>query len=315
MTPSQVRRVNLRAVDFFRLPVKEPFNFRLTTWKPSHFATGLESHSATSTRRSFRLGNAFVAVELSMQTEMLSVSVFAKGRWTDDMRVRLGKRLDRAYGLSEDISAFAKRAANNASTKDAARQLHGMRISCPESVFEISVISLLLQNTTIIRSTRMMELLLNHYGAIVQAPGWSLKAFFSPSELLEVSEPEFRETCRLGYRAKYLPRFAEFFSVNSDESLVEMMPGALRAAVEQIKGVGPYTSNVIASHAMRDPDALPLDVWNRRLLARSLLGVSDATAAEVQSRLNSLFPGYAGLAALYLIEAEYLSKPLDPIKV
>lgn len=314
MTPSHTRRVRVHKVDVLRLTARAPFNFRLTTWKPSHFATGLESHSTTITRRSFRLGNSFVAVEMSMATRALVASVYANGQWTDDMRLRLGQRLQRAYGLSEDISEFARLAAKVPATKEAARRLHGMRISCPESVFEISVLSLLLQNTTIGRSTQMMELLLNHYGAIVQAPGWSLRAFFSPDEMLGVSEADLRSICRMGYRAKYLPRFAEFFSANPEEALAEMTPAALRAAVEQIKGVGPYTSNVIASHALRDPDALPVDVWNRRLLARALLGVPDVAASRIQRRLSRLFPGTAGLAALYLIEAEYLSKPLDPLK-
>ncbi|MGQ0775591.1 MAG: hypothetical protein ACT4NY_14425 [Pseudonocardiales bacterium] len=35
----------LTHVDTLRLPVTQPFHFRYTLWKPSHFATGLEQHS------------------------------------------------------------------------------------------------------------------------------------------------------------------------------------------------------------------------------------------------------------------------------
>lgn len=40
---------------------------------------------------------------------------------------------------------------------------------------------------------------------------------------------------------------------------------------QTIKGVGPYTATVIASHAVWDHSAIGLDVWNRKILARKFL--------------------------------------------
>lgn len=74
---------------------------------------------------------------------------------------------------------------------------------------------------------------------------------------------------------------------------------------QTIKGVGPYTAAVIAGSAVRDPSALGLDVWNRRLLAQRFLDLDDADIPTVQARMTELFPGYAGLADLYVIEDIY----------
>ncbi len=45
---------------------------------------------------------------------------------------------------------------------------------------------------------------------------------------------------------------------------------------QTIKGVGPYTATIIASHAVGESSALGLDVWSRELLVKRFLGVDDA---------------------------------------
>lgn len=308
------RNIKLKHVDEFRLSVRRPFHFRLSLWKPSHFRTGLERHSQTVSRRTFRIGDAFCAVRMTMPGDQLVVEVFTSGIWDDSLRNRLRNRLDNAYGLTENINGFLSKAKQVPATCAAAKELRGMRMSCPESIFEISVISLLLQNTTIQRSTQMMSNLLNHYGAVVEFDGCSLHTFFSASELSIVNELELREKCRLGYRAKYLPRFAEFFSKYDDDELRRLKAHDLIAHISTIKGVGQYTSNIITSHALRDFNTIPLDVWNRKLLSQSILGVPDTTPEVLQEHFQTLFPGNAGLAALYIIEHKYLNAPLDQLE-
>lgn len=50
---------------------------------------------------------------------------------------------------------------------------------------------------------------------------------------------------------------------------------------------------------------LGLDVWNRKLLAKRFLDMDDAEAAVVMAEMTRLFPGYEGLAGLYVIEDAY----------
>lgn len=300
-------------VDTLRFDTRMPFNFRYTFWKPSHFATKLETHSQAESWRTFRLGDVVSGVH-AYQTGKSTVTaeVYADGQWTEASRDRLSRRLRWSYGLDEDLSAFIELCQGIPAMRGPFSRLMGMRQSCPEDLFEIAIISLLLQNATVVRTRQMMENLLGHYGRRVSFAGQRLSAFFAPEELAEVSEERFRLEDRLGYRAKYMGRFASFFAEHSAE-LEGATNDDLTAKFQEIKGVGPYTAAVIASHASRDPSALGLDVWNRKLLARHLMNTDDASPEAVRAVVTGMFPGYEGLAALYLIEYEYAENPVAPL--
>ncbi|MGH3833401.1 MAG: DNA-3-methyladenine glycosylase family protein [Pseudonocardiaceae bacterium] len=296
----------LTHVDTLRLPVSQPFNFRYTLWKPSHFATGLEQHSPERSWRTFRVGELVCGVMLVMEDSgTVRAEVHSDGPWREADRDLLTARLVHSYGLDEDISPFVALAERVPPMRRALRALAGMRQSCPENLFEIAVISLLLQNATVGRTTQMMTNLLDHYGLVTEFDGVTLKAFFTPEEIAEVDEAVFRERDRLGYRAKYIGRFAEFFVTNKPDGRDHASKADLMAEFQMIKGVGPYTAAIIAGHAVRDPSALGLDVWNRKLLAERFLDVDDAAAEVVMAEMQRLFPGYAGLAGLYVIEDAY----------
>ncbi|MBM6403528.1 hypothetical protein JQN72_04630 [Phycicoccus sp. CSK15P-2] len=106
--------------------------------------------------------------------------------------------------------------------------------------------------------------------------GVSLRAFFTPKDIVSITEEQLREVDRLGYRAKYIGRFAEFFIEHDPDTLDTTDKESLMEKFQTIKGVGPYTAAVIASHAVRDHSAIGFDVWNRKILARELLGLNDA---------------------------------------
>ncbi|MGH3869989.1 MAG: hypothetical protein ACRDSR_00490 [Pseudonocardiaceae bacterium] len=119
----------LAHVDTLRLPVKQPFNFRYTLWKPSHVATGLGQHSAATSWRTFRVGEPLTGVVRTMDgDDTVRAEVYADGAWQAADHDRL-------------------------------------------TLFEIAIISLLLQNATVARTTQMMTNLLDHYGRVVTFDG------------------------------------------------------------------------------------------------------------------------------------------------
>src|SRR5262249_17442825 len=242
---------------------------------------------------------------LSMDGNDVRAEVYADGPWSHADRHRLAARLIHSYGLNEDISAFVAQAEQVPPMQRPLTELAGMRQSCPENLFEIAIISLLLQNATVARTTQMMANLLDHYGLVAEFSGVTLKAFFTPEEIAGVDEATFRERDRLGYRAKYIGRFAEFFATHDPDEVDHASKAELMAAFQTIKGVGPYTAAIIASHAVRDHSALGLDGWNRKLLAKRFLDLHDAEPDVIVAEMTRLFPGYAGLAALYVIEDAY----------
>jgi len=293
-----------------QLSVRAPFNFRYTFWKPSHFETHLEAHSKAVTWRTFRLAEKCIGVRFQQNSRGVIAVLFADCRLTTEDRNRLSRRIDVAYGLSEDLRQFSKLARADSATASAARFLRGMRMSCPESLFEISIISLLLQNTTISRTTQMMHNILVHHGIPVTFDGVSLFAFPSPAELAAVTEQTLRLHCRLGYRAKYLPAFATFFKDIDDEVLRACGPVRVAELLQKVKGVGPYTAGVIASHSMRDFSALSLDVWNTPIASTALFGRPEVGQSVVRRTLTKRFSQFSGLALLYMTEFAFRKKPV-----
>ncbi len=194
--------VPLTPVDTMRIIVKKPFNFRYTVWKPSHFTTGLEQHSTKMSWRTFRVGGLLCGVVLQMEgDDTLRAEVYADGTWRRANRDRLEARLVHSYGLNESVSDFIDQAERVPAMREPLAVMAGMRQSCPENLFEIAIISLLLQNATVTRTTQMMTNLLDHYGSVVEFGGVRLKAFFTPVEIAGLDEAILRERDRLGYRA------------------------------------------------------------------------------------------------------------------
>ncbi|MEU5811557.1 endonuclease III domain-containing protein [Streptomyces sp. NPDC047718] len=303
---------HLDHTDTLHLPVTGdgPFDFRHTVWKPSHYAAGLEAHTPEQSWRTFRVADLVVGVRLSYDEPTVIADVYTDGDYKPVHREQLSARLTASYGLRENTAAFTALAEQVPEMHEPLAALAGMRQSCPEDHFEIAVIALLLQNTTISRTTAMTRNLLTNHGQLVRFAGITLRAWFTPAELAKVPEATFKEQDRLGYRAKTLPHFARFFA---DHTTDDLAGENLTEKFQEIKGVGPYTAAVMASHASRDPAIFGIDVWNRKILARRILGTEDANPTVIIDRMNQLFPGHAGTAALYFVEHEYVDAPVAPL--
>jgi len=300
------RPILLKYVTTFRFDVTEPFLFSYTFWKPSHFPTCLESHSDTVHWRTFRFEHAICGVRSEMRGKSVIANVFANNHWNKNVAKRLRFRLNQGYGFDEDVTPFLRRAMKIRAMHPVIERLAGMRISCPESLFEIAIIGLLLQNTTVQRTMSMFSWMLDCFGKIVRFDNQTFKAFYSPNDLLGVCESTLRSEGRFGYRSKYVPEFAAFFSKQDDDVLRRHPSSTLMAELEKIRGVGPYTSSIIAGAALRDTGAVALDVWNRKIIERHLFAGEDIEPEKLRNNLFKLFGNQAGMAVLYLTEYEFL---------
>ncbi|MGW2022067.1 hypothetical protein [Streptomyces decoyicus] len=121
-------------------------------------------------------------------------------------------------------------------------------------------------------ATQMTRNLLTHHGQLVHFDGITLRAWFTPAELAHVSAETLKEQDRLGYRATALPHFADFFRDHPAEEL--QAADDLVQTFQQIKGVGPYTAAITASHASRTS---PPSVWTGGTARSSPVGSSTST--------------------------------------
>jgi 3-methyladenine DNA glycosylase/8-oxoguanine DNA glycosylase len=314
--PSRLTKtaISLQKVGMFKFKIQQPFNRLYTLWKPSHFFTGLEVHSKTHSWRTFRLNKSlFTAAKMYMKGSILSTEIYANKELSEKNMAQLRTQITRAYGLDETYTVPKKLVNVNKYVCGLFPKLAGTRISCPENFFEISIVSLLLQNTNISRTTSMFKKLIESYGRLVVFDNMALYSFYSPTDVLNVTEKELKERCRLGYRAKYIRNYAEFFKAHPDDELRELGKDELLELLETIKGVGSYTSNIVASSALRDMKAIPFDAWNRKILALKLYDVDPGDTEKLRERIFSDFGEYSGLIAMYVIENEYAEKPVVPL--
>ena len=306
--------ITLQPMQAFSVNVEKPFNCLYTLWKPSHFFTGLEAHSASCSWRTFRVApETYTAAKIFLQGEALKVDVFANHQLSSEQLSNLQEHIIRSYGLNEAYEVPHQIADVNDYVKGFFPKLIGTRISCPENFFEISIVSLLLQNTNISRTTSMFKKLIERYGRLVLFDDMALYTFYSPDDVLAVTEEELKEYGRLGYRAKYIKNYAEFFSKRTDSELRQLNKDDLLMLLETIKGVGSYTSNIVASSALRDTTAIPFDAWNKKILASRLYGADPTDTDALRKRIVSDFGEFSGLIAMYVIENEYIEKPVVPL--
>lgn len=303
--------IDLSVVTSFSIEVIKPYNFLYSLWKPSHFYTGLEMHSGNISWRSFRVNQSlFTVVKMLYGDCELYVDVYSNRDLNSNECKQLKDWIINAYGLNERYSVPDEVANKNKYVKNLWKFFKGTRISCPENFFEISIISLLLQNTTITRTTTMFHNLIKHYGYLVRFEDKALFSFYSPEELISVTESELREKCRLGYRAKYIANYANFFSNYNDNDLRKLNKDTLLNLLQEIKGVGIYTANVVASSALRDTQAIAFDSWNRKILANKLYNIECDDVDILKDKMFNDFGVYAGIIALYVVENEYKDNPV-----
>lgn len=292
-----------------------PFNFRLTVCKPSHFPTGLEVYDEKGEclYRTLRLKNKRCVGLKIMNLERISnapglfVEIYTQnGLSTEDTDFIRG-RLNDSYGLNENINEFYKQAKG---LGPIIASLNGMRNSCVESLYEIANISIMLQNTNIKRTESMMKNLLSKYGDLVDFGGKRLFVFYTPESIARSNERTLRDL-KIGYRATYVLDLAKFFLENKDieDEIKRMNPEEARNRLLEIKGIGPYTANLILFSYLRYPNFINFDVWNRKLLSKHLFGVEDVPLQNLADECEKRWGRYKGYATLYIIENEFIRNP------
>lgn len=127
--------------------------------------------------------------------------------------------------------------------------------------------------------------------------GW---AYPSPARLAASSESALR-ACGLGYRAKNLLETARWVDGGRIdlEGVAEWETGALRRELTLLPGVGEKVANCVLLFAYERLDAVPIDVWIRRVLLAMRRG-RDGTPAQLAAYAHKKLGPFAGYVQQYL---------------
>jgi AraC family transcriptional regulator of adaptative response / DNA-3-methyladenine glycosylase II len=206
------------------------------------------------------------------------------------------ERLRRIFDCGADPGAIGTRLARDPWLGERLAAAPGIRVPGSWDGFELAVRAILGQQVSVAAATRLAGRLVEAYGEplpLSAAPP-GLSRLFPRPEVLAGAEAR-----RLGVpaaRAEAIRALARAVA-RGELCLAESSdPQAARQALRALPGIGPWTAEVIAMRALREPDAFPAsDLGLRRALGAP---GRPASAAQVARRAEAWRPWRAYAALL-----------------
>lgn len=285
----------------------QPFNFDGTVYVPAYFPTPDFEWRPNVAWLTLNLDKRLFGLKMenigATCKPKITLRVYSKNKPTLSMMERVVKELNWRYGFNEDISEFFKKFKNDKFLKPTFERWKGMRANCANSLYELMIISIVLQNATVKRTIQMMNNLFNAYGSKLKFDGKELFVYWNPEDLNEVSEEELR-ALKVGYRAKMIKRLSEAFSHHEidEPKLRKMNTEDAKQELMKLYGVGPATAQIVLSGYLRRYDLFDLKgrFWEQKILSRAMFNKELVSKDEIANEFNERYGEWRGLAFHYI---------------
>jgi len=285
----------------------QPFNFDGTVYVPHYFPTPDFEWQPNVMWQTLNLDGRLFGLRMEnrgvIDEPKIKLTVYSKNKLTPNVVGRIVNELDWRYGFNEDISEFFKEFKNDKFLKPVFKRWKGMRSNCANSLYELLIISIVLQNATVKRTIQMMNNLFNPYGSKLKFNGKELFAYWNPEDLSDVDEEKLR-ALKVGYRAKMIKRVSEAFARGEIDELKLRKMNTEDAKQELMKlyGVGPATAQIILGGYLRKFDVFDLKgkFWEQKILSRVMSGKKLVPTDEITDEFNNRYGKWRGLAFHYI---------------
>ena len=177
----------------------------------------------------------------------------------------------------------------------------GMRILQQEK-WETLISFILSQNNNIARIKKCVESICSAHGSPIGMYRGKMRYAFPTQEQLACLSPEELDTCRLGYRAKYIVETARQIESDGGKTLSRLGYATAEEADEyllSLSGVGPKVANCIMLFSMGKYASFPLDVWIRRVM-HEFYYIEEGNVKKMQEYAVEHFGEFGGIAQQYL---------------
>jgi 3-methyladenine DNA glycosylase/8-oxoguanine DNA glycosylase len=301
------RTISLNLKFITTLFPKPPFNFDATVYVPHHFPEpDFEWKKGVCWQTMNFCGKPFgikMENERTINKPKIKLSIYSNRKLTKEEIEGIVNEINFRYGLNEDISEFCNKFKSDKFLKLPIKRLKGMRINCANSLYELFIIAIVLQNATVRRSVQMMNNLFNAYGWKLKFDNKELFAFWRPEDLANVTEEELR-ALRVGYRAKMIKRISESFAKGeiNEFKLRRMTTEEARNELIKLYGVGPATAQIILSEYSRRYDVFDLKgkLWEQKILSRVLFNKRLVSIEKIVNFFEKRYGKWKGLAFHYI---------------
>jgi len=299
---------------------KAPFNFDATVHKPSHFPAPVEGYRECVYWRTLRIGNKILGLKMtnqgSVEAPLVSLTLYSEKPLSKKELQELLNEIKWRYDFDGDLSQFSKKFSRDKILGPVLAKWRGMHVSCGESLYELLVISIVLQNATVRRTVQMMETLLDKYGTKVRFDGKELYAFWEPKQLHKATEQELR-ALKVGYRAKYLKKTSEDFvkGVVDEFKLRQMSMEEAKMELDKLYGVGPASASILLFEALHHYDTIEkIGPWEQKIYSRLLFNKELASSETLLQELNKRYGKWKTLAMHYIFEDLFWKRKTQKIE-
>jgi len=184
--------------------------------------------------------------------------------------------------------------------KDATDFGYGIRI-LQQDPWETLISFIISANNAIPRIKKSVKLLSENFGEYLgQYEGVDYYSFPRPESIYNLSDEQLT-ACGVGYRSKYILNTARMV-VDEKISLKEIKELSSEDCFEamlRFSGVGPKVANCILVFAMGKVEAVPVDVWVKRVMEYFYFH-EDTPNKKIEVFAREKFGKYAGFAQQYL---------------
>jgi 3-methyladenine DNA glycosylase/8-oxoguanine DNA glycosylase len=233
------------------------------------------------------------------------LTVYSKRKLTVQEIEDILEELNWRYGFDEDISDFCNRFRNDKFLRKAIKNWKGMRLNCSNSLYELLMIAIVLQNATVRRTVQMMNVLLEKYGILLRFDNKKLYAYWKPKDLDKISEGDLRKL-KVGYRAKMIKMISKSFSKSEiDEFELRKIPlNEAKERLLKLYGVGPATSQILLGEYFRNYETFDLKgrLWEQKLLSKIIFNKKMVPEKRILTEFEKRYSEWKYLTCHYLFQ-------------
>lgn len=294
----------------FVLYPKAPFRFDGTFHKPSHFPNKLklDDWEAGKYWQGLRFGERLYGLKIenagTVAKPKLKVSVYSNRNFTSEELEQLKAEIAWRFELNVDLKEFNGLARKDKRFYPVFKKWMGMRNASQYTLYELLIIAIILQNTTVRRSQQMLDALIGKFGTKIEFDKRKIWATWLPEDLEKVSEKKLRDL-KIGYRAKFIKRLSQDFAAGkvNEYKLRHFNKENAKTELMKLYGVGPETARILLFEVYHHYDVFEhIAPWQQKIYSRLFYGKKMVAAKKIRDDIVKRYGKYSMLAVHYIWE-------------
>jgi len=231
----------------------------------------------------------------SMHHPVLILKVSSKEKISDEDLEWVRNKISWCLGCEENVDEFICLIKQDPVLVAAMQNKWGRRNKSTPTLFEGMMNVICAQNIQFSRLYSMSYNLASMFGKKFELPDGIYYAFPTPEEICGLSLDEIKKS-KVGYRAKIIKECACYLAEHKSEisDIYSWNDEAIKQFLTGIKGVGPYTANLVLSVAFRYPNKVHIDSFVKEILNTFYIKTENMDDKEIIDFCNKRWGKHAG---------------------